>query len=800
MPDFPEPQLGTIQNLASRLQLHKKPDGLAPVTFLIGAGCSVSAGIPAVNTIAKQTVTELSLRLTGATPQSAEEALINLARHGYFQGHTKVARTAPTTLDWGQVYDTIFSEIHVSPSEVANFFKTLIRGAKPRLNWAHLCLGELARQNYIRTLITTNFDLLALQAYAFAGVIPVVSDGVESLGRLDPNPDTPQLLQINGSLHSYRLRNSIADLDGLKGSAGAIGTFRSLFSASEVMVFVGYEGREPQIMQLLTDAAKEFPDKHIFWSLHSKNPADLSEKAREFLSYSQNARLIPGQDADLFFNQLLDDLGLTAPLVFIDPLQSLEIALGTVFGANGPDLTPVKRHIDTLRDRLASFRNCDDGNQHATPQAPEDPHPSNQIIGPDTDHQKEALRILQEIQATHPGDQTARFSALRAEQDRWYVEGRDLGQNFGLSVSICLAEALLAAAIDPDQRGVAFNDLGISLTALGEREGNTDRLEQAVTAHLAALNANSQDRVPLAWAATQNNLGAALTALGQREASTDLLEQAVTAYREALKEYTQDRVPLNWAGTQNNLGATLSILAEREGSTEQLKQAIIAYREALKEYTQDRVPLDWAMTQSNLGNALMELGKREGSTDQLKQAVIAYREALKERTQDRVPLDWAITQNSLGNALMALGQREGNPEQMEQAVSAYREALKEQTQVRVPLNWATTQNNLGNALTNLGRRERRTDRLEQAGTAYREALKERTQDRVPLDWAMTQANLAGLDLAFDNLAPEPARLRAAREKALAARQVFASAQAAGYLAMVDRILAQIDAAEQAAKG
>jgi hypothetical protein len=185
-------------------------------------------------------------------------------------------------------------------------------------------LGELARLNWISTTITTNFDLLALEGYARAGVIPVVSDGLESLDRIDPLPDQPQILQINGSVHSYRMRNSSADLDQVRSSSSAITCFRNLFQASDLLVVVGYEGREPQIMDLLIDAAKTFRDKHIFWCLYSANPAKLSPRAAEFLSFSTNARLIPGQDADIFFHNLSSELGIGAPLAFRDPLAFME--------------------------------------------------------------------------------------------------------------------------------------------------------------------------------------------------------------------------------------------------------------------------------------------------------------------------------------------------------------------------------------------------------------------------------------------------------------------------------------------
>src|SRR5262245_39752243 len=61
------------------------------------------------------------------------------------------------------------------------------------------------------------------------------------------------------------------------------------------------------------------------------------------------------------------------------------------------------------------------------------------------------------------------------------------------------------------------------------------------------------------------HLGIALRTLGEREGDTARLEEAVAAFRDALKERTRERVPLDWAMTQNNLGIALRTLGEREG-------------------------------------------------------------------------------------------------------------------------------------------------------------------------------------------------------------------------------------------
>ena len=347
------------------------------------------------------------------------------------------------------------------------------------------------------------------------------------------------------------------------------------------------------------------------------------------------------------------------------------------------------------------------------------------------------------IELTEPAER--QFTSIRAKRREYYERGRDKGIRIDLEIAIALARLCLARATDPDEAGMAGNDLGIALQTLGEREAGTKRLEEAVTAYRAALEERTRVRVPLDWAMTQMNLGNALLTLGQRESETKRLEEAVTAYRAALEERTRDRVPLDWAMTQCNLGIVLRTLGERESGTKRLKQAVTAFQNALKENTRDRAPLDWATTQMNLGNALLNLGQRESRTKRLEQAVTAYQNALEERTRDRVPLDWAMTQMNLGIALLTLGQRESGTERLEQAVTAYRAALEERTRDRVPLDWATTKNNLAvlyealgdkgedqrsNYLRSIACTDAALEIFETAGASQYVAIATRNRDRV----------------------------------------------------------------------
>ena len=177
-------------------------------------------------------------------------------------------------------------------------------------------------------------------------------------------------------------------------------------------------------------------------------------------------------------------------------------------------------------------------------------------------------------------DPTARFDALRAEQDILYIHGRDKGLRLDIEVSIALARIGQTLATSADQRGTALNGLGNALQTLGDRETGTARLEEAVAAYRAALEERTRDRVPLDWAMTQTNLGNALSILGERETGTARLEEAVAAYRAALEERTRDRVPLGWASTRGNMTNLHLALFDKTGTAAELDHAQAALDDA----------------------------------------------------------------------------------------------------------------------------------------------------------------------------------------------------------------------------
>jgi hypothetical protein len=176
-----DPNLAHVRSLIAALQRGKgSPESKdwGGAMFLIGAGCSVSAGIPAAAGIAADCVIDLACKYSNGDfkPSSPEDALAWLQR----EKHLDESLTLKTA------YPMLFRDHYPDPVEQQEVIQKAINKAKSRINWAHLCLGQLVSSGYINTVLTTNFDQLVLEGIIRTGIIPVVADGVDVRMSLNP--------------------------------------------------------------------------------------------------------------------------------------------------------------------------------------------------------------------------------------------------------------------------------------------------------------------------------------------------------------------------------------------------------------------------------------------------------------------------------------------------------------------------------------------------------------------------------------------------------------------------------------
>ena len=787
-----EARLGTIADVANAVRMASARDAnaLGRAVFFVGAGCSVSAGIPLVPDMARSLVQRLAINAVApenitSSPESAYRWLVakRQIRDCFVENLTEGHAGDDRAIDWFRVYDAAFSDHFNTPDDAREVFSQFVDSAGGRINWTHLCLGELVRQRLASTVITTNFDQLVLSGLVRSGVLPVVCDGIESLTRIRGAPQHAQLIELHGSRHTYRLRNATEEVAELASDEPTIAAIGSIFQDMRALIVIGYGGREDGIMDLMTKAANRFPDKRLIWVAHDKDPARLSDKAKSFLMTSRNSRLLVGQDSDSFFLQLLKELEIGSPETIREPLFITRVNSTTLAShesqgiaekvAIGQEIERHRKEILAMTRALRQYRENRPLAEDALVRSRE-----MRLAGKLTD----ALKTLTEVPtgirddefwetigvtARELGafDQSTQVLEIAAEAWAHLIDAQEaptrvkarfnlantkvnLGEISGDTKFLTEAKEIFEILLREEnlsEADIEKTDLqmayGTVVRIVGSRERGGEKLEQAISVFRGLLKQLTREDAPLDWASTQVSLGNALQSLGEREQGTGRLQEAVEAYRQALKEYTRERVPAEWARTQMNLGNALADFAAREEGTAKYEEAIVAFREALKERTRERAPQHWAVAQMNLGAALSAAGEREADGTKLKESVVAFREALRELTRERAANRWATAQLNLGSSLGALGELENDKRYLEEAIFSFREVLEVYTRERAALAWAKTQVNLGRALARLGEREGDTSKIEEAVKSYRGALEELTVETAPFQCEIARRGL-----------------------------------------------------------
>ena len=738
-------ELKTPNDLVRELQLARgnpSKSDWGRAVFLIGAGCSRSAGIPLGGEIARHCVKKLAHVYSDGeqTFATTEEFVPKDAKTGEDEALRALGWLASNVEsfkpykgqppNWGALYGDIFENHLKAPGQQRDVVAKAVKCGEGRVNWAHLCLGELVHRAYIHTVLTTNFDQLVLQGVLRTGLLPVVVDGIESLNRVSSRPALPQVIHLHGSMHTYNPRNSSRAVLETKDDPALQGTLFPLLQGADLLVVMGYAGGEEGVMHLFIEAAKRLPEAVIYWALHGQNLNAESPQVQELLRTGHNKFFMPDCDADRFFASIMAGLGIGVPHWIHDPVHQLELAATTIADNTDSD---IQKQIAAHRESVRSLRE----HVEAKPVSPETEVAAITALRLQGEHQ-EALELLRVSKNRDEPE------LLKMQADSAYELGKITLHPDLLEESIRCWKALLTKiSMDkqPEEWARANCNLGDALWALGAREDDTTRLEEAGAAYKAALQVYAREQFPLDWGMAQNNLGTVLATLGKREEGTSRLEEAVAAFRSALEVRTREQFPVNWAMTQNNVGAVLQILGQREKRAARLEEAVAAFRSALEVRTREQFPVNWATTQNNLGNALSALGECEDSVARLEEAVSAYKAALDVCTREHFPVDWAMTQNNIGTVLAMLGRREDGTAWLEKAAVAFRAALEVRTRESLPISWATTQNNLANVLVRLGEREEGTARLEEAVTAYRVALDVFIQARAGYYITQTKQNL-----------------------------------------------------------
>jgi hypothetical protein len=622
MADPIDPQVKELSALVNALILARDVEdgpnsGRGRSIFLVGAGCSVSAGIPLATGVARRCALKLAAAYSdGAFGGSdADAALAWLVRDGRLKDYEGQIPKEDGS-HWADLYSYFFEDHLNPPNQQQRIINEIIDDARDALNWAHACLGELVHRRYVHTVLTTNFDQLILQGVIRTGELPVIADGLEALNRITGKPKRPQVVHLHGSMHTYNLRNSRAALSETSQNTGTATMIMSLLQQCDHLVVVGYGGGEEGIMELLGDAARSLPQLVIYWVNFLPGLDGLSQRTLQLMS-GENKFVIWGGPADKFFGDLMEGLKIGAPRWVSDPISVLKEQSARLKEPSA-DFEDIRILVRAFKERIAFA----DQPEHRWPEAT---------------HAKVRAAALRAAGA---------FAQAQAELETLpLAEDAEAARLHGLNL-ISIFE------LDPDSGGEALDRAIVEFRGLVERTKGAERLENLLS--LCAALIDKSEITELAEGEPDPALGE-LVALARKWGP-----------RYAAKEHRVGRARL-----QVYLAQALLRNAERIDKARELAEAESALNRAIRQLEASGDPEgQLPPMRAGLAGVWQVIGTKKKNPEILRRAVALQRELIDSGpTANRGREDAGPLEN-LAEGLVALAEVVPEPEHEELLIEA----------------------------------------------------------------------------------------------------------------------------------
>lgn len=257
------------------------------VNLLIGAGASVSGGIPLADAIIK----DIEKKFPREYAKADEKTYA-----GYMSVLTSLERR--------------------------NLISKYVNDAK--VNWAHLLIAHLMKNKIINSVLTTNFDNLLVRACAIENCIPGVYDLAAS------NSFRPELLFENAIIHlhgqytGFVLCNTDNELEMQIERIEP--TFIEL-NKNSMWIVVGYSGKNDPIVKLFRKYKNS--DNRLYWIGYENEEATEDVKVL-FEDREKYCYYIKGYNADSFFVDLCRRLDKYPPDIINAPFTYLYNTIDTI--------------------------------------------------------------------------------------------------------------------------------------------------------------------------------------------------------------------------------------------------------------------------------------------------------------------------------------------------------------------------------------------------------------------------------------------------------------------------------------
>lgn len=328
------------------------------LTLLLGAGFSVSAGIPSAASIVRD--------MLRPHPLLAHSLAVPPGRSEY--AHLMSELTPADRMD--VIQRCIAKAQHGTPP-------------RTRLNWAHFLTATLVYHGYVKQILTTNFDPLLVDAMAITDQAVQTFDLTAADWYMPGRANRGSIMYLHGQAHGLLQAHTRDEAENVRPR------IRSVLQEAlqdSVLLVIGYSGLSDLVFEELCASFPQFRNR-LYWAYYDPAEPEPPQHLRDlvgagfreayFLRDSgDNADWV---DADTAMHRLvIEELHLTLPPVVSDPLKHLRRVLERLCGVPKlPDgrgeVDPAKHARDLVERAEAAIRiqvgRVLNVSQHSSPQA-----------------------------------------------------------------------------------------------------------------------------------------------------------------------------------------------------------------------------------------------------------------------------------------------------------------------------------------------------------------------------------------------------------------------------------------------
>lgn len=640
-----------MKHVVKALERAKARDNDRKCILLVGAGCSVTAGIPAADGFVELICDRFSEEHKNAEKRAEGDP-------------SKMYALCMEELDEDDRHELIVDQVKNKP-----------------LNWAHIAMAQLIKEDYIDIVLTTNFDNLIVRACALLGEYPAIYDFTTSQDFTPQRIADRSVFYLHGQYTGFAQSNTENETDKQTEKLRLV--FKEAL-AGRVVIVVGYSGESDPLSGLLEET--RCFGRRLYW-IGYKSPEPPAHLRQELLQKGRDAHYIDSQGADDFFVQLSRGLNCFPPELFEKPLTHLGGILDGIpkkYPESEQEIGFLKRAREKIQKAIEEYEKEQAPGSTSTPE-----QESQQRVRAIEEEMlagryQEAVNLVPERAENIPPE-LAEISAWAcinwgntiSEQAKTR-RGEEADKLFLESYRYYTRAAEIKCDLD-----AAYYNWGEVLTEHAElKTGDVaDELYEeacAKCAHAAEVNPKS--------GVAYYNWGNALT----RQARTKSGDKADELHKQACAKYAKavDIDPKNYMA-YGNWGNALSERAKNKTGEE----ADRLFQEAYKKYTvAARIRPSGYLTYYNYGDALLDQAKTKTG----KEAEGLFRESYAlNRTILNIEPDFYKAHNNCGYALFNRAKTKNEEEKdrlLEAAFDHYRQAAEiEPTEALIHENW-------GNAL------------------------------------------------------------------------------------------------------